>query len=216
MNKGYLITLEGIEGCGKTTQAKMLYDYFANKNLDTILTYEPGATKIGKIIRKILLSIENRNINSYTELYLYLADRAQHLSEVIYPNYKKGKIIICDRYCYSSIVYQGIVRGIGVDIVNQLHSQIPFFIVPDVTFVIDITVDESMKRIKRRISSNKESELIRFETEEKLFHEKIRKGYLDLYDENPLNVILIDGMKDINQIHLEIVNYLRLKGIIKS
>ncbi len=216
MNKGYLITLEGIEGCGKTTQAKMLYDYFANKNLGTILTYEPGATKIGKIIRKILLSIENRNINSYTELYLYLADRAQHLSEVIYPNYKKGKIIICDRYCYSSIVYQGIVRGIGVDIVNQLHSQIPFFIVPDVTFVIDITVDESMKRINRRISSNKESELIRFETEEKLFHEKIRKGYLDLYDENPLNVILIDGMKDINQIHLEIVNYLRLKGIIKS
>jgi dTMP kinase len=216
MKNGFLITFEGIEGCGKTTQAQKLYEYFIEKKYDVILTYEPGATKIGKSIREILLSIKNSNIDSYTEFFLYLADRTQHLFEIIYPNYKEGKIIICDRYYYSTAVYQGIARNIGLKNVELFHSIMPFFIKPDLTFIIDVSVEESTKRTAARIKERNENDLIRFESEAKSFHEKLRHGYLEVAKKDPSRIILIDGMREVEKITEDIIKNIKNFGIIKD
>lgn len=216
MQHGILITFEGIEGCGKSTQANRIFNYLLNSKYDVILTCEPGATKVGKIIREILLSITNKNIDPYAELYLYLADRAQHLKEVIYPNYRDGKIIICDRYYYSTVVYQGVARNIGVETVELLHSVMPSFIKPNITFILDISVDESIRRTKKRIQEEKSNVFVRFELEERVFHENIRQGYLEILKRESPRVLIIDGMKDIDEITAQIINYLKGFGIIKS
>jgi len=203
-HKGFLITFEGIEACGKSTQAKRLFKILINKNFNPILTYEPGATKIGSKIRNILLSIKNKNLNPYAELFLYLADRAQHLAEVIYPNYQKGKIIICDRYYYSTLAYQGLTRCIDLNLIEKLHSSLPLYIKPDITFLLDIPTEEAIKRISKRLNKNKKNLLTRFEKENYQFHNKVREGYLLLQQKYPNNIMIIDGMQSIKKITEEI------------
>lgn len=215
MQDGILITFEGIEGCGKTTQAKKIYNYLLKSNYNVILTQEPGATKIGEIVREILLSVTNKNIDPYAELYLYLADRAQHLNEIIYPNYENGKIIICDRYYHSTIVYQGFARNIGLETIDLLHSVMPSFVTPNITFILDVSVDESVRRTKKRMQEEKSNLFVRFELEERAFHEKIRQGYLEIQKRESSKVLIIDGMKEIDEITTQIINYLKEFGIIK-
>lgn len=207
--KGFLITLEGIEACGKTTQAKSLFDFFSSKGIDAIITYEPGATNIGSKIRSILLSIKNKNINPYTELFLYLADRAQHLNEIIYPNYQKGKIIICDRYYFSTLAYQGLTRGIELKTIIYLHSLIPFYLKPNITFFLDIPIEEAIKRMTHRLNKEKENLLVRFEKENYDFHKRVREAYLFLQQKYPNKIIIIDGMEAPHKITENIINILK-------
>ncbi|OGF62398.1 MAG: dTMP kinase [Candidatus Fischerbacteria bacterium RBG_13_37_8] len=212
MSKGFLIALEGIEGCGKSTQIKKLAPLLETKNLNVIVTYQPGATRIGSAIRNILLSIENKNIDYHTELFLYLADRAQHLHEIIYPNYQAGNIILCDRYYYSTVVYQGFARNIKREAIDYIHNLLPLYIKADITFILDISVEESLRRTAQRMKKHNEEAMGRFEQEHYAFHATIKEAYLRISRENPDSIHIIDGMQDEDSIteammeHLERVD----------
>ena len=149
-----LISFEGMDKSGKTTQIKLLSDYLKSKNQEVVITREPGGTEVGEMIRKILLDIKN-NIFDRAELLLYLASRSQNTKEVIIPALKEGKIVICDRYIDSSVVYQGFGRGIDIDQIKKLNYFATYGVIPDITFVmqIDPKTYEKRKGVQDRIES---------------------------------------------------------------
>ena len=211
--KGFLIAFEGIEGCGKSTQARMLADELIKRGNEVVLTHEPGATRIGELIRRILLSVDNKDMDRFAELHLYLADRAQHLSEIIYPNYQSGKIIISDRYHLSTVAYQGYGRSINLDLIEHLHSSLPFFIIPDITFIFDISIEESFRRTTQRITENHQEQWSRFEEEKRIFHEKIKEGFYRTQQNNPEFIKLINGNRSRDEIFKELLVYLEPLGL---
>ncbi|KPA13086.1 Thymidylate kinase [Candidatus Magnetomorum sp. HK-1] len=175
------ITFEGIEGSGKSTQAKLLMEWFKEKKLPCVLTREPGGTDIGKQIRSILLNPNHTDICPMTELLLYMADRAQHLSELIHPEMSAGKIILCDRFYDATTVYQGVARQIEMAVIYKLHNIVLSGLKPDMTLLFDLPVEAGLKRAWKRIKADqKEQNENRFEKESIEFHEKVRTGYLEL------------------------------------
>ncbi len=181
------IAFEGIEGSGKSVQIKLLKEFFSSIKVDFIVTKEPGSTKIGEKIREILLSSEFKEISTLTELFLYFSDRAQHYKEIIKPNYRK-KIIISDRSMYSTVAYQGYGRGIDLRLLNYLNDITTEKIYPDIVILLDCPVELG---IKRALMREKDLKNARFELEDKDFHEKVRKGYLELAKLN--NWIVVDS-----------------------
>jgi len=181
------IAFEGIEGSGKSVQIKLLKEFFSSIKVDFIVTKEPGSTKIGEKIREILLSSEFKEISTLTELFLYFSDRAQHYKEIIKPNYRK-KIIISDRSMYSTVAYQGYGRGIDLRLLNYLNDITTEKIYPDIVILLDCPVELG---IKRALMREKDLKNARFELEDKDFHEKVRKGYLELAKLN--NWIIVDS-----------------------
>ncbi|HCO11948.1 MAG TPA: dTMP kinase, partial [Desulfonauticus sp.] len=135
------ITFEGIEGCGKTTQAKKLKHYLEEQNKEVVLTREPGGSKLGIELRKILLSLENQGISKECELFLYLADRVEHVQQVIKPALAQGKVVISDRYVDSTLVYQGYGRGIELDLLYQLNALATNNLEPNITILLDLPVE---------------------------------------------------------------------------
>ncbi|MCS7227736.1 MAG: dTMP kinase, partial [Endomicrobia bacterium] len=148
-HKRLFIVFDGPEGAGKSTQAQMLYKYLTNKGYDCVLTREPGGTKVAEMVRKIILS-PRLKITPMAELLLYEASRAQHIAEVIQPNLEKNKIVISDRFADASVVYQGYARGLGIKLVEQLNKLVVANIQPDITFILDITPQEGLSRVKNR------------------------------------------------------------------
>lgn len=207
MKKGLFITFEGLDGSGKTTQIKLLNDYLKKKGFDVVLTIEPGGTEIGKKIRKILLDKGNPDISHKTETFLFLASRAELTSKVIAPALSEGRIVICDRFFDSTLVYQGIARGLGVKEILGMSLWATGGIVPDVTFLLSIKAVRGDKRIDR---ANRKKD--RIEMEENDFKEKIYRGYLDVARENRERFVVIDGEKSIKSIFEEIKDniYMRL------
>ncbi len=197
--KGKFITFEGIEGCGKTTQIKLLDEYLRGKGLETVLTREPGGTEIGDKIRSILLDPANKKMYAVTELLLYGASRAQHLEEQIRPAIESNKIVLCDRYSDSTTAYQGAARRLSNKFIKDLDGLATGGLKPDLTIIVDISPEEGLKRARNR------SSLDRFEQEEASFHERVRKSYLQISREEPLRVKVVDGAKSIEEIHKEIV-----------
>ncbi|MEO0294281.1 MAG: dTMP kinase [candidate division WOR-3 bacterium] len=193
--RGVFITFEGVEGSGKTLQAGLLYKWLKTKGFDVCLTKEPGGTKIGEKIRKILLKGESK-INKYTELFLYLADRASHLTEVIEPNLNKNKIVISDRYFDSTFAYQGVGRGINENEI-ELLKKLSLFSKrePDITFLLDVDPAIAKNRIKKPD---------RIEKEPLRFHRKVRKAYLKIAKGNPGRVVLINARGSIEETHKKI------------
>ena len=167
---GYLISFEGIEGSGKSTQIHYLETYLRSKGFETLVTREPGATVFGQKIRDILLDPQQDFSHPYTELLLFSADRLEHIEKVLKPALAAGKIVICDRYIDSTIAYQHGGRQLPLELVKQQLSFVDC--IPDLTFLIDIDVDEGLRRAKKRAS------LDRFEQEERAFHQRVREGYL--------------------------------------
>lgn len=199
MRKGLFISFEGIEGSGKTTQARLLHDYLCRKGLDSLLTEEPGGTDIGKEIRKILLSERHQNMHPVTELLLYNASRSQHLNEVILPALTSGRIVITDRFTDSTYAYQGWGRGIDIAIINGIDRIATGEIKPDLTFLIDVDVETGMRRNRQ---ANK---MDRIELEKIDFHERVREGYLEIARLDPGRIKTVDGTKGIEEIHQEII-----------
>ena len=156
------IAFEGIEGSGKTLQINLLKKFLSLKNVDFIITKEPGSTEIGSQIRNILLSSKNKNMSYLTELFLYNADRAQHYKEIIIPNYRK-KIIISDRSFYSTIAYQGFGRGISIELLENLNKISTSGITPDFIILLDL---EPEIGIKRALNREKNFDNARFELED--------------------------------------------------
>ena len=197
-----LITFEGLDGSGKTTQAELLFEELTKMGHSVCLTREPGGTELGNIIRDILLGgHNNKNLNYKTELLLFNAARSQHIQEVIAPALQNETIVICDRYIDSTIAYQGFGQ-------KELSKQEIFHIemicaytigvfVPDITFFIDITFEESVERNKRRSSQ----ELNHFDSISKEFYDRIYWAYKRLVRDHPYRFAVVNGIEDIESIH---------------
>ncbi|MDI6785297.1 MAG: dTMP kinase [bacterium] len=204
MKNGLLITLEGPEGCGKTTQCKLLYDYLKQKKYSVIKTREPGGTLLGENIRNILLNPDYKNIDILCELFLYNAARAQLLKEIIKPSLKSGKIIICDRFFDATLAYQGYGRDIPKNIIYSLDKIILRKILPDLTIVFDIDPEDGLKRALKT-KDNKIGD--RLEQESLYFHQKVREGYLSIAKSAPKRTKLIPSSQSIEKIHKIVCTY---------
>lgn len=190
-----LITLEGIEGSGKTTQIRRMAAHFESLGRACTVTREPGGTAIGKEIRAILLNPIHRHIiHPTTELLLYAADRAQHVREQLLPLLKTGHVVICDRFYDSTTVYQGHARGLDMNTILMLHDVALEGLKPDMTFVLDLSAEIGLARAWRAIRSGDRQEgETRFERETLDFHEKVRNGYLSLARLEPDRMVVVDA-----------------------
>lgn len=184
------ITFEGIDGCGKSTQIAIFEAMLKERGISLVITQEPGGTKIGEAIRKILLDVENTQLIPLAELFLYEADRAQHVSEVIKPALKAGKWVVCDRYFDATTVYQGVVLGHHEKLIEQLNLEASLHIEPDITFLLDCPAEIGLKRIEARRMNNEKD---RFERKTLDFHTKIRYGYLALAHKHNERFKIIDS-----------------------
>lgn len=198
------ISFEGIDASGKSTQIELLCEFLNKKNIDFILVREPGGTIIGEKIREVLLFPENKMF-AETEFLLYAASRAQLVREKIIPALKNGKLVIADRFADSSVVYQGFGRGLSLDKIEFINSFATLNIVPDVTFIIDVPVEVSLRR--------KSEERDRIEMEESEFMERVREGYHEI-SKRDSRFVLIDGLKSINEIQNDIIQILQGMRII--
>lgn len=197
--KGIFITLEGPDGAGKTTQIKMLKEHLEEKGFEVLITREPGGTKISEKIRHVILDPENKEMNSVCEALLYAASRAQLVGEVIIPALESGKVVIADRFVDSSIVYQGIARELGEDMIENINRFATTGREPNITFLINISPEIGIQR------KHSDGKLDRLEQENIMFHNKVHEGYNKLKGKYS-RIIEIDGAQDI-----EII-----QGIIRS
>lgn len=210
MKKGLFITFEGIEGCGKSTQAKLLKNYLEKKGINAILTLEPGGTKIGQRIREILVNPEFKGIlHPITEALLYQADRNQHLKEKIIPHLEKNFVVISDRYQYSTVAYQCFGRNLDCSKIEWIFKNVVNGIEPDIVFLIDIDVETSLNRVNKR-AENEKIELSRFELEHVNFHKRVRDGFLKLAKEKE-NFFVLNGKQSIEEIHKKIASIVEEK-----
>jgi dTMP kinase len=201
MKKGFFITLEGIEGVGKTTQIKFLEDFFKKQNLSFISTREPGGIKASEKIREIIL---NDDINDITEIFLYEASRSEHFIKVIKPALDENKIVICDRFTDSSLAYQGYGRGIDLKLINYLNDIATYGKKPNLTFILDLSVKESIKRI-----TDRRKPFDRLESESFEFFTRVRNGFLEIAENDKSRVKVLDGNLEIEKIHLNIKEELK-------
>jgi dTMP kinase len=203
------ITLEGIEGSGKTTQVRHLLEFLASKGFACVATREPGGTQIGQKIRSILLDPESKDMEPLVELLLYTADRTQHVKEIVLPLLSAGKTVVCDRYYDATVVYQGFARGINIDLIQELHKSILKDLKPDITILLDLPSEIGLARAWKQIESGTRTGLeTRFEEETLAFHEKVRSGYLELARLEPGRFRVVDASKDENQVRAEIIDIL--------
>ena len=195
---GLFITLEGADGVGKSTQAQLLKEFLEAKNIEVLTLREPGSTVIGEQIRQILKNTDNKNMANYTEAYLFAAARAQIVEEIIKPQLAKGEVIVCDRFVDSSIVYQGIARGLGAEKIAQINHYATEGITPDITFLIDTPPQIANWR--------KEDSADRIEEEGLAFQDLVYQGYKSLAGQHKDRYIILDGTCTIDQIHQQIVD----------
>jgi dTMP kinase len=173
------VTFEGIEGAGKSTAIAALTAWLETRGLRVRRTLEPGGSRLGKTLRAILLDLANTDISSEAELFLYLADRAQHVKEVVRPALDQGLVVISDRYADSTIVYQGYGRGLDVERLASLNEVAVAGLWPDVTFLLDLEPEIGLKRaFARNEQEGKATKEGRFEAEALSFHHRVRDGYL--------------------------------------
>lgn len=196
MTKGLFITFEGADGCGKTTQLMLLAKYLKSKGLEVVVTREPGARGLGEKIREILLNYDGE-VSSQAEAFLFLADRAQHIDVIVNPAVESGKIVLCDRHTDSTIAYQGYGRGLDIDRIKMLNNLATGDRRPDLTFVFDIDVETSMKRVG--------NEKDRMESAGVEFFNRVRNGYHKISELEPERVKVLDASKSIEDIHKEVV-----------
>jgi dTMP kinase len=194
-----LITFEGIDGCGKTTQFYMLATWLREQGRDVVEAVEQGCTGIGQQIRKILLNPENFDLKPRAELLLYFASRAQNVDQIIRPALDAGKIVICDRFTDSTLVYQGCGRGLDSSIVLELDRIACRGLKPDTTLLIDVDLETSLQRAKRRNERMGKTES-RIDDEGAAFHERVRSGYRQLAEAEPERFRVIDGRATVGEV----------------
>jgi dTMP kinase len=199
MERGRFITFEGIDGCGKTTQFRILAQWLRDRGKEVVETVEPGGTAIGQQIRRILLDPASAEIQPRTELLLYFASRAQNVEQVIRPALEAGSIVLCDRFTDSTLVYQGCGRGLDTDVVRDLDRIACRGLKPDLTFLIDIDLETSLMRAKRRNERVGPAES-RIDEESAAFHERVRQGYLARAKAEPDRIVVIDGCEGISEV----------------
>jgi len=212
---GRLITFEGVEGCGKTTQVGLAGQFLNQRRIPFILTEEPGGTPFGKRIREMLLTKDRYEPCAKAELLLFAADRAQHVKEVIKPALDAGKVVLCDRFIDATVAYQGFGRGMDLDLIGTLNVFSTDFVRPDLTLLFDLPVEMGLMRVKARTTTKGLHTIDdRFEGEQTAFHRKVRKGYLQAAACEPDRFRIIDASGEISRIRGEVESCLAalLKG----
>lgn len=196
--KGYFITFEGIDGCGKTTQMELLQKYLENeRGLPVLKTREPGGKGLGEEVRKLLLNYDGE-VSPKCESFLFLADRAQNIDIIVNPAIERGEVVLCDRHTDSTIAYQGYGRGVNIGELKKLNDLATGGKKPDLTIVFDIDVETSMKRVGK--------ERDRMEESGEKFFNAVRQGYLEIAKSEPDRVKVIDATQTIEQIHEQVVD----------
>jgi dTMP kinase len=199
------ITLEGGEGAGKTTQIVTLAGYLAQRGLGCILTREPGGTDLGKRIRALLLNPDHCGMAPETELLLYMADRAEHISTIIRPALAAGKTVLCDRFFDATLVYQGTARGLPPEWIAQLHALVFAGLQPDLTLLLDLPAEVGLARARRQLEKGARiTQESRFEEETLTFHQRVREGYLELARRAPERFRVIDAAQDESRVRDDI------------
>lgn len=195
------ITFEGGDGSGKSTQVRLLADFLSSKGRDVLVTREPGGTELGLLIRRLLLEVSDQTIVPTAELLLYLADRAQHVQQVILPALRLGKVVLCDRFTDSTVAYQGFGRGIEIGLLQRLNNLADDGCRPALTFLLDCPVEVGLQRAawRRAQAGSDVPAEDRFEREQLAFHKRIRAGFLKLASAEPERFQIIDATLTIEQ-----------------
>ena len=202
MNRGKFIVFEGGDGSGKSTALEKIYDFLVENGIECIKTREPGGIKISEDIREIILDTKNTEMDRKTEALLYAAARRQHLVERVIPELEKGKIVLCDRFVYSSLAYQGYARGIDVEEIFQINKFAIDEYMPDINIFFDISPEVGLSRIEK----NKDREVNRLDLEKIDFHNRVREGYYKLVEANRDEFVIINAEKSIDEVFNETKN----------
>ena len=187
------VTFEGVDGCGKTTQLQRLAERLAAEGIAHIATREPGGTAAGAHVRALLVEERTPPLVPDAELLLYAADRAQHVREILRPALDAGRIVLCDRYTDATLAYQGYGRGLDLGLIAELNRLATGGLMPDLTLVLDLDVEEAMRRMRRRSAAPAGEAPSRFDTEAREFHERVRHGYLEIAAAEPDRVRVVDA-----------------------
>jgi dTMP kinase len=200
---GLFVSFEGIEGSGKSTQVALLAQVLRSRGYEITVTREPGGTPLGQVLRRLLLESSSSPLTSSTELLLMLADRAQHIQEIVAPALRANKIVISDRFVDSTTTYQGYGRGVELALLAQLNAFACGGCMPALTLVLDLPVSEGLQRVRQRQSGTQGTD--RFEAESVAFHERVRIGYLEIARSDPQRVCILDAARPVEMIHQEIL-----------
>ncbi len=199
--RGLFITLEGPDGSGKSTMIEKIGKYLEEKEIDAIITREPGGTTIGEEIRSIILDIKNVNMGAETEALLYAAARAQHVHEKIQPEIENGKVVVCDRFLLSSLAYQGVGRGLGISEVKAINEFGLRGMKPDLILFFHVDPEVTLLR-KTSVGGD------RLEVEGGAFHKGVYEGYMTLLKMYPENIVMIDAHKPIDEVYTQTITAL--------
>lgn len=192
------ISFEGVDGAGKSTQLKLLLEYLDEKGIPYVFTREPGGTLIAERIRELLLDPANAGMSVITEALLFAASRAEHVSQVIRPALLAGKVVVCDRYIDSSLVYQGAAGGLSADFINRINEVATGALRPDRTILLDLSTEVAAARK----TANAEAD--RMEQKEMAFHRQVRQAYRNLAEDEPLRVKLVDASGSVQDVQAQI------------
>ncbi len=205
--KGKFITLEGGDGCGKSTQTKLLAQYLESKGIYCVVSKEPGGTPEGKVIRELLVTGDKDKFDPISEALLYYADRRCHLNKIIWPALNAGQWVISDRYADSTEAYQyyGYDKRVPYEVLDNLYNIVAGEFKPDLTIILDMNPEKSMQRsfAKAEMSPVKE---LRFESRNLIFHHNLRRGFLEIAKREPERCVVIDADTDINTLHKRIID----------
>ena len=195
---GKFISFEGPDGAGKTSVIKAIVDRLADVKLDNqvVLTREPGGTPIGEAIRDLLLSSKSVDMDGWTEAYLFAASRRQHVVEKIKPALKSNQIVICDRFVDSSVAYQGQGRQLGFDQIWELNQAAVGDCLPDLTFVLDLPIEEGLQRI----AQHRTDQINRLDEETLTFHQRVRQGFLKQAQRDPQRIVVVDASQELTAV----------------
>ena len=207
------VTIEGIEGAGKSTLRARLADMASVLNLEVVITREPGATTLGQTVRGILLDPKNKKLDSVAELMLFGADRAQHLEEIIRPALSRGALVICDRYIHSTLAYQGYGRGLDLENLAQFNQFVTRGLKPDLVLLLDLDPEAGLERAEKRArkasgsfqldeikDAAAASSWTRFEEQELGFHRRVRAGFLELSKDPQNNFCVINAARSLDEV----------------
>ncbi len=206
--RGIFISIEGIEGAGKSTIVKRLAKAIRSRGLEVVETFEPGDTEAGARIRQILLDPELKGLSPLTELLLYFADRAEHVQKVIKPALKEGKVVLCDRFMDSTFAYQGYGRGLDLEALYRLNEIATGGLKPDLTVLLDLDVKTGLGRNRKTGKDD------RFEQESLEFHQRVREGFLELARKEPERFVVVDAMGPIDRVFEDVFMRINEKVLI--
>jgi dTMP kinase len=217
MTRGRLITFEGIDGCGKTTQLRMLERVLTSRGVSYVSTREPGGTPLGTTIRAALLNVSRSSVEPLAELLLYAADRAQHVREVVSPALEAGRVVLSDRYADATTAYQGYGRGFDLKLVEELNQLATSGLKPDLTLLFDLEVSVGLSRVQRRSdfaqADDAPEQADRLDREPTTFHERVRRGYLEMAAREPHRFRVIPAAGSIDTVRTLVLE--AMQGLIE-